>query len=213
MKGGGSERQGDIETEAGSRLWAVSIEPEAGLELMDREIINRAKVRRLTDWAIRAPQIGIFFALADLLCSLHFVDWIPHLTEAYLLGLWIIILFKVAFTTLSFLNHLLLCFLLFTSGLSLLFSKAYCTLGHPIWFLPYTCLFLIAKKLVFSSYLIIYSCIVVHEYTVNSFNHLKFFETCIMALQYIANFCTHFINTWKIGILFSCWVWYCIFLC
>ena len=40
MSGGGVEREGDMETEAGSRLQAVSTEPDAGLELMDREIMT-----------------------------------------------------------------------------------------------------------------------------------------------------------------------------
>ena len=34
------EREGDIESEAGSRLCAVSSEPEAGLELRKREIMT-----------------------------------------------------------------------------------------------------------------------------------------------------------------------------
>ena len=33
MNGGGAEREGDTESEAGSRLRAVSTEPDAGLEL------------------------------------------------------------------------------------------------------------------------------------------------------------------------------------
>ena len=40
MNGGGSEREGDIESEADSRLRAVSTEPDVGLELMDREIMT-----------------------------------------------------------------------------------------------------------------------------------------------------------------------------
>ena len=36
---GGAERQGDTESEAGSRLQAVSTEPDAGLELTDCEIM------------------------------------------------------------------------------------------------------------------------------------------------------------------------------
>ena len=35
---GKGQREGDIESEAGSRLCAVSTEPDVGLELMDREI-------------------------------------------------------------------------------------------------------------------------------------------------------------------------------
>ena len=37
---GGAEREGDTESEAGCRLWAVSTEPHAGLELTDREIMT-----------------------------------------------------------------------------------------------------------------------------------------------------------------------------
>ena len=38
MSRGGTEREGDTETKAGSRLPAVSTEPDAGLEPTDREI-------------------------------------------------------------------------------------------------------------------------------------------------------------------------------
>ena len=61
MSGGGAEWEGDTESEAGSRLWAVSTEPDAGLELTDREIMTWAEVGRLTDWATRAPLCFIFF--------------------------------------------------------------------------------------------------------------------------------------------------------
>ena len=40
MRGGEAEREGDTEFEAGSRLRAVSAEPDAGLELTDREIMT-----------------------------------------------------------------------------------------------------------------------------------------------------------------------------
>ena len=40
MSRGGAEREGDAESEAGSRLRAVSTEPDVGLELMDREIMT-----------------------------------------------------------------------------------------------------------------------------------------------------------------------------
>ena len=43
------EREGDTESEVGSRLSAVSAESDAGLELTDREIVIRAKIRCLTD--------------------------------------------------------------------------------------------------------------------------------------------------------------------
>ena len=58
MNGGGSEREGDTESEAGSRLWAVNPEPDVGLELTDRKIMTWAEVGRLTDWATQAPQDG-----------------------------------------------------------------------------------------------------------------------------------------------------------
>ena len=38
MNGGGAEREGDTESEAGSRLQAVSTEPDAGLKLTNLEI-------------------------------------------------------------------------------------------------------------------------------------------------------------------------------
>ena len=40
MNGGGSERWGETESETGSRLQAVGTEPDAGLELPDREIMT-----------------------------------------------------------------------------------------------------------------------------------------------------------------------------
>ena len=40
MNGGGSEREGDTESETGSRLQSVSTKPDAGLELTDREIVT-----------------------------------------------------------------------------------------------------------------------------------------------------------------------------
>ena len=56
VSGGRAEREGDTESEAGSRLWAVSTEPDSGLELADRKIMTWAEVGRLTDWATQAPQ-------------------------------------------------------------------------------------------------------------------------------------------------------------
>ena len=43
MNWGGAEREGDTESETGSRLRAVSPEPDAGLELTDREIVTWLK--------------------------------------------------------------------------------------------------------------------------------------------------------------------------
>ena len=49
MNRGGAEREGDTESETGTRLRAVSTEPDAGLEVTDREIVTGAEVGRLTD--------------------------------------------------------------------------------------------------------------------------------------------------------------------
>ena len=40
MSGAGAEREGDAESEAGSRLRAVSTEPHVGLELTNLEIMT-----------------------------------------------------------------------------------------------------------------------------------------------------------------------------
>ena len=40
MSRGGAEREGDTESEAGSRLQAVSTESDAGLELTNRKIMT-----------------------------------------------------------------------------------------------------------------------------------------------------------------------------
>ena len=52
----GREREGDTESEAGSRLWAVSTEPDAGLKLTNCEIMTWAEVGHSTDWATQVPQ-------------------------------------------------------------------------------------------------------------------------------------------------------------
>ena len=57
MSVGGAETEGDTEFEAGSRLRAVSTEPDAGLEPTKREIMTWAEVGSLTDWATQAPQV------------------------------------------------------------------------------------------------------------------------------------------------------------
>ena len=49
------KRQGYPEPEAGSRLWAVSTEPDMGLEPTNDEIMTWAKVGQLTDWATQVP--------------------------------------------------------------------------------------------------------------------------------------------------------------
>ena len=49
MNRAAAEREGDTESEAGARLQADSTEPNSGLELVNREIMTRAKVGCSTD--------------------------------------------------------------------------------------------------------------------------------------------------------------------
>ena len=56
MSGGGAEREGDTESEAGSRLWTVNAAPDVGLEPMNCEIMTWDEVGHLSDWATQAPQ-------------------------------------------------------------------------------------------------------------------------------------------------------------
>ena len=57
MRWGGAEIEGDTDSKAGSRLRAVSTEPDAGLQLTSREIMTWAKVWRSTDWATQVPLV------------------------------------------------------------------------------------------------------------------------------------------------------------
>ena len=52
---GGGQREGDTESETGSRLQAVRPEPDAGLELNGPQDHGLAEVGRLTDCATQAP--------------------------------------------------------------------------------------------------------------------------------------------------------------
>ena len=79
MSGGRAEREGDTESEAGCRLWAVSTEPmwgsnsrTVGLELTNCEIMTWAEVGHLMDWATQMPWGNEF--LVDL-NNLSFVMW------------------------------------------------------------------------------------------------------------------------------------------
>ena len=66
MNRGGAEREGDTESETGSRLWGVSTGPDAGLELTDPEIMTWAKVGHLTDQATQAPQSKWIFNFTSI---------------------------------------------------------------------------------------------------------------------------------------------------
>ena len=54
--GGGTEKEGDTDSKAGSRLWAVGTEPDVVLELTNCEIMTWVEVSHLTDWAMQGPQ-------------------------------------------------------------------------------------------------------------------------------------------------------------
>ena len=88
MSRGRAEREGDAESEAGSRLRAVSTEPDVGLEPTDREIVTGAEVGRSTDWATQAPLLGLLLILLPMenMCNspFRFVkrDWDPALGQA-----------------------------------------------------------------------------------------------------------------------------------
>ena len=90
MNGGGAEREGDTELEAGSRLWAISPEPDAGLT--DHEIMTWAEVGPLTNWATQAPQLSLTFnfTVLWLLWSqslnvriMFSVDWAPGFSSGH----------------------------------------------------------------------------------------------------------------------------------
>ena len=57
MQAGEGQREGGTESKAGSRLRAVSTEPDAGPELTNGKIVTRAEVRRSTDPATQAPPV------------------------------------------------------------------------------------------------------------------------------------------------------------
>ena len=55
VSGGGAKREGDTESEAGSRPRAVSTEPNAGLEPANRDNMTWAKVGHSTNWVTQMP--------------------------------------------------------------------------------------------------------------------------------------------------------------
>ena len=74
---GERQREGDTESETGSRLWAISPEPDAGLELTDRKNVTWAEVGRLTDCATQAPHAPLFLTTKDQKQMIY--DWLLFL--------------------------------------------------------------------------------------------------------------------------------------
>ena len=54
---GGEDREGDKESKAGSRLWAVSTEPNTELELTDHKIMTWVEVKCLPTEPPRCPNL------------------------------------------------------------------------------------------------------------------------------------------------------------
>ena len=63
MNGGGAEREGDTESKTGSRLRAISPEPDAGLELTDGEIVTWLKSDAQPTAPPRRPLSEIIFKI------------------------------------------------------------------------------------------------------------------------------------------------------
>ena len=83
---GGAETEGDTESEAGSRFWAVSTEPNAGLKLMNHKIMTWGKVGSLTHWATQAPLFFSFFkqgrfqhvSHTEIMNLVKYIGWKNH---------------------------------------------------------------------------------------------------------------------------------------
>ena len=57
----GGQKEREAESEAGSRLWAVSTESHVELDLMSREIMTWAEVGCSTDWATQVSLFPLFY--------------------------------------------------------------------------------------------------------------------------------------------------------
>ena len=59
MSGGGAEREGDTESQAGSALSMQSL--MLGLNSWNRVIMTWAETKSLTDWATQVPRVLLLF--------------------------------------------------------------------------------------------------------------------------------------------------------
>ena len=73
---GEEQREGDTESKAGSRLWAVSTKPDAGLKPTNCEIMTWTEVGCSADWATQAS-LYLFFNIKYNLLS----NWFPYNTQ------------------------------------------------------------------------------------------------------------------------------------
>ena len=67
--GGGADREGDTESEAGFRPWAVSTEPATWLEPVNHEIMTCAEVGLSTDWDTQVPLRHYYYT------KMHMSGW------------------------------------------------------------------------------------------------------------------------------------------
>ena len=92
----GAERQRqNLKPAASSKLWAVSTEHHAGLELRSSEIMSWAEVRRSTDWATQVPifLFSFFFIFKHIIflkkhILLFFIVYIFSRTERQSMSGW-----------------------------------------------------------------------------------------------------------------------------
>ena len=74
MSGGGAEREGDTESETGSRPCADSTEPDVGPELNDCEILTWAE-DALTDWATQVPRLFFYISALYWFVRALIINW------------------------------------------------------------------------------------------------------------------------------------------
>ena len=74
MSRGGAEREGDTESEAGSRLGAASTETDARLDPSSHEIVTRTVVAGLTNGATEAPLILLLILVSKLKICSNMID-------------------------------------------------------------------------------------------------------------------------------------------
>ena len=87
MSRGGAEREGDTESKAGSRLWAVSTEPDAGFKPTNHEIMTWAKVNAQSTEPPRCSQNSEFLSVQLDICwfftLLPLLHYWTHLVNFY----------------------------------------------------------------------------------------------------------------------------------
>ena len=64
VNGGEAEREEDRESEAVSRLWAVSTDPDMRLELTNSEVMTWAEVRCSPNWATQVCHLWCIFEIS-----------------------------------------------------------------------------------------------------------------------------------------------------